>query len=173
MSLFLDEFLPRILPGKEFLCVPREGKGDLEKSIPRKLRAWREPGARFVVVRDNDGGNCTALKRRLRRLCDGSGRGETQIRIVCQELEAWYLGDFASPSAACDRPALLKAGRRARFRNPDAVASPSAVLEELIPAFQKASGARRMGRILDPGSNRSASLRSFVEGVRSLAGQSS
>ena len=26
-----------------FLCVAHEGKQDLEKSIPRKLRAWREP----------------------------------------------------------------------------------------------------------------------------------
>ena len=39
-----------------FICVPHEGKQDLEKSIPRKLRAWREPSAHFIVVRDNDGG---------------------------------------------------------------------------------------------------------------------
>ncbi|GMU62432.1 MAG: hypothetical protein AMXMBFR34_41950 [Myxococcaceae bacterium] len=48
MKVLLDGLLPRIVPSLDFLCVPHEGKQDLEKSIPRKLRAWREPGVRFV-----------------------------------------------------------------------------------------------------------------------------
>ena len=44
-----------------FQCVPHDGKDDLERSIPRKLRGWREPGVRFVIVRDNDRGDCIAL----------------------------------------------------------------------------------------------------------------
>jgi len=57
MKILLEELLPRLVPGMPFICIPHEGKQDLEKSISRKLRAWREPGARFVVVRDNDGGD--------------------------------------------------------------------------------------------------------------------
>ena len=47
MKALLDGLLPRLFPDLLFQCVPHDGKGDLEKSIPRKLRAWREPGVRF------------------------------------------------------------------------------------------------------------------------------
>ena len=68
MRVLLDSLLPRLFPGLSFLCVPHEGKTDPERSIPRKLRRWREPGVlRFAVVRDNDGGNCCA--RHNRRHC--------------------------------------------------------------------------------------------------------
>jgi hypothetical protein len=44
MQAFLAGFLPRILPdGVGFQLVPHEGKTDLERSIPRKLRGWRTP----------------------------------------------------------------------------------------------------------------------------------
>lgn len=63
MKAFLLEFLPRLVPGwrheEHFLLVPHEGKSDLDKSIPRKVKAWREPGVRFVIVRDNDGADCS------------------------------------------------------------------------------------------------------------------
>lgn len=35
MKTLLDGLLPRFLPGISFLCIPHEGKQDLEKSIPR------------------------------------------------------------------------------------------------------------------------------------------
>ena len=97
MRVLLDGLLPRLFPGLLFQCVPHEGKHDLERSIPRKLRAWREPGVRFAVVRDNDRGDCRALKKELLGLCK-TGRGpgrrpDPLIRIVREELEAWYLGE--------------------------------------------------------------------------------
>ena len=58
MRVLLDAWLPRLFPGwvdgEHFQCVPHEGKSDLDRSIPRKLAAWRIPGDRFVIVRDND-----------------------------------------------------------------------------------------------------------------------
>ena len=45
MEGFLEVLLPRFFPDLSFQCVPHEGKQDLEKSIPRKLRAWRDPDA--------------------------------------------------------------------------------------------------------------------------------
>lgn len=58
----LNGLLPRLYPDLTFICLAHEGKSDLEKSIPRKLRAWREPGVRFVILRDNDGGDCVRPK---------------------------------------------------------------------------------------------------------------
>jgi hypothetical protein len=76
MKVLLEALLPRLYPGLSFQCVPHEGKQDLDKSIPRKLRAWNEPGVRFCVIRDNDGADCLALKRRLAALCAEAGRPE-------------------------------------------------------------------------------------------------
>ena len=66
MKELLDGLLRRLFPELLFQCVPHEGWTDLERSIPRKLSGWREPGVRFAVVRDNDGGDCHARKQALR-----------------------------------------------------------------------------------------------------------
>lgn len=166
MKVLLEGLLPRLFPDLAFLCVAHEGKQDLEKSVPRKLRAWCEPGARFVVLRDNDGADCRAGKARLLDLCEAAGRPDTLVRIACQELEAWYLGDPAALAAAFGDGRLATLGRRARFRVPDDVAQPSRALQSLVPAFQKLSAARRMAPLLDPETNRSRSFRALVEGLR-------
>jgi hypothetical protein len=164
MKVLLDRPLPRLFPDLAFLCVPHEGKQDLEKSIPRKLRAWREPGVRYCILRDNDGGDCRALKSSLTELCRHGGRDDVLVRIACQELEAWYFGDTAALAEAFEDSALRALERRQRFRDPDAIDQPSKALLSYVPAFQKISGARRMGERLD-WNNRSSSFRALLEGV--------
>ncbi len=169
MKVFLDGYLPRLMPGLDFLCLKHEGKQDLEKSIPRKLRAFQR--SMFVVVRDNDSANCIVIKTRLQRLCEEGGRSDTLIRIACQELEAWYLG---VPDVLADvyaRPKLTELGRKIKYRNPDRIGSPSSELVKLVPEFRKLEGARRMGVAmpLTESLNRSKSFRVFVEGVRRIS----
>lgn len=168
MKVLLDGLLPRVFPDIRFLCVPHEGKQDLERSVPRKLRAWREPGVRFVVIRDNDGSDCTALKQGLVTLCSKGGRNDTLVRIVCQELEAWYLGEPDALAEAFGKEALRGIGRRAQFREVDAVQQPSAALERLVPEFQKVSGARRMARFLSRERNQSSSFQVLLAGIDRL-----
>jgi len=55
MKVLLDDLLPRMFPDMAILCVAHEGKSDLEKSIPRKLKNWQIPGDTFIVVRDCEG----------------------------------------------------------------------------------------------------------------------
>jgi hypothetical protein len=168
MRILLEGLLPRLLPGLQFVCIPHEGKQDLEKSIPRKLRAWNEPGARFVVVRDNDIGDCRVLKKRLTTLCTLAGRWDTLVRIPCQELEAWYLGDPNALACAFDRPALAGLHRKARFKDPDAVQRPSAELAKLVPEFQKITGARLMAAVMTEEGSHSRSFKAFLSGLRKL-----
>lgn len=168
MGGFLDVLLPRIFPDLSFQCVPHEGKQDLEKSIPRKLRAWREPGVHFCVIRDNDSGDCHALKERLIALCKSGGRDDTLIRIACQELEAWYLGEPDAIAEAYANDKLRMFEKKARFRNPDAVVRPSAEVRKLVPEFQKVSGARRIACHLTRDRNRSASFRNLLNGIEHL-----
>jgi len=169
MKVLLDGLLPRLFPELRFLCVPHEGKQDLEKSVPRKLRAWNEPGVRFVVLRDNDGTDCQALKTNLTELCQDGGRDDSLVRIACQELEAWYLGDFEALAREYSKPALRKFEKKALFRDPDAVTRPSSALERILPEFQKVSGARRMAQRLLPQKNRSRSFQILIEGVGRFA----
>ncbi len=171
MQALLDGLLPRLFPGLPFLCVPHDGKTDLERSIPHKLRGWREPGIRFVVVRDNDGKDCRTLKNALHERCRAAGRSDTLVRIACQELEAWYLGEPDALAEAYGRESLRNLGRKARFRDSDSVPRPHTVLEGLVPEFQKVAGARRMAQYLSRERNASSSFRVFVAGVEAIATQ--
>ena len=171
MADLLDGLLPRLFPALRFQCVPHDGKQDLEKSIPRKLRAWREPGVRFVVARDQDSADCRQVKARLANLCRNAGRADVLVRVVCRELEAWYIGDpealvRAFPEAR-RRRRMLRELNRARYRNPDTVVRPSEAIARQIPEFQRRLGARRMAILLSQ-ENRSRSYQVFLEGVERL-----
>lgn len=175
MAILLEGLLPRLFPGMtkgvHFLCVKHDGKSDLEKSVPRKLRAWKEPGVRFVILRDNDGGNCIDIKARLTRLCRENGREDTLVRIVCQELESWYIGDLQALAAAFDQPAINTPGLAKRFADPDTIMKPSVEVRQLLPQFQKRAGARAMGAVLNASDNRSRSFASFIAGLAVLTQQ--
>ena len=171
LKAFLLEYLPRLIPGwvhgEHFLLVAHEGKSDLDKSIPVKLKAWREPDVRFVIVRDNDGADCMALKERLLRVCRDCGR-TALVRLVCQELESWYLADSEALAAAYPQHARTARQLAQRFRDPDACLKPSHELKQRIPEFQKQDAARRLGRLLDSRQTRSCSFRAFTNGLQRL-----
>ena len=173
MADFLEELLPRLVPGLDFLCVSHDGKSDLERSLARKLRSWRTPHARFVVMRDQDSEDCHAVKAKLKDLCARGGRPDSLARVVCRELEAWYVGDIdalaeAYPDAA--RRIRTSLGKR-RFRDPDSVVQPAKALAQLIPAFQKRIAARAMGKLLSR-DNSSRSYQVFLTGVDRLYAES-
>jgi len=170
MKVLLDGLLPRLFHGLSFLCVPHEGKQDLEKSILRKLRAWREPGVRFVVVRDNDGSDCRVLKQSLVQVTQAGGRDDTLVRIACQELEAWYFGAPDELANVFGREDLRHIEGKARFRDPDAIDRPARALTAMVAEFQKVSGARRMAQALTR-ENRSRSFQVFIAGIDRLAAE--
>ena len=124
MADFLDGLLPRFFPCLGFQCVPHDGKRYLGKSVPRKLHARRRgpEEVRFVVVRDQNSENCRDVKAKSPRLRQQAGCRDALVRIVCRELEAWYVGEpnalaIAFPGA---RGVERELGR-ARYRYPDTV----------------------------------------------------
>jgi len=171
MKFFLEGLLPRIFPGtrlnESFICVTHEGKQDLERSLPRKLRAWNHPDV-FIIIRDQDTEDCQALKERLFDLCKTGGKPDSIVRIACRELEAWYLGDPDALAAAFENPALSTIGDKARYRDPDTVATPSRELSRLEPKFQKLSGARLMATHISRENNRSNSFRVLLDTIRRI-----
>jgi len=165
MKKVLDILLPQILPENvSFRVIPHEGKGDLEKSIPIKLKAWNIPDTRFVIVHDQDANDCVELKQNLLNMCKPYGR-DVLIRIVCHELESWYFGDLQAVSKAYDKDlsALIK---KRKFRIPDEIMNPKFELYKLIPEHQQLSGAEMISKHMCIDDNISKSFQVFVSGVR-------
>ncbi len=169
---FLPRFIPEWSEGEHWLCVPHEGKSDLEASIPRKLRGWKEPGVRFVVLRDQDSAACRDVKEQLVAMCADAGRSDTLIRIPCRELEAWYLGDLAAVDSAFGTRNLAVLQRKRKFRDPDRLHKPSNELARIAP-YQKRAGSRAIGPCLNPDQNCSHSFGVFVSGLRAFVKQAS
>lgn len=171
MKEFLSTFLERIIPENKDISVkliPHEGKSDLEKSIPRKLRAWKTPDTYFVVVRDKDSEDCLVVKERLSKLCDDSGRPDTLIRIACHELESWFIGDLETVGKVFDKPKLGRRQQSRKFRDPDRLSSPSRELKALVQEYGKVSGARLMGGQIDIEGCKSHSFQVFVSGLKNF-----
>ena len=167
-KVLLEGVLPRLVPeGVLVRYLVFEGKQDLERNVTRKLRAWRLPETQFVVLRDQDAGDCKIVKAKLAGLADSSGK-PALVRVACHELEAWVAGDLNALAMAFLVPAVAKEANRAKFRDPDSLVRPVEEIRRLLPTYQKIDGARRMGPLLDPDSNNSVSFRAFCSGVRKL-----
>ena len=168
MQALLEGLLPRLFPNLSFLCVPHAGKTDLERSIRDTLRNWKVPGDRFVILRDNDEADCIAVKERIRQLCHDGRREDTLIRIVCQELESWYLGDPDAMAAAFNDDELSNIRNRPRYRHPDDITKPSNHVERFVGGYGKIAGARRMATKMSREGNRSHSFGIFVSGIEGM-----
>lgn len=169
MKALLDVLLPQILPADiTFLCIPHEGKQDLEKSIPIKLRAWQTPGTSFVIVRDKDHADCLEVKNRLVKLCEQAGRSDSLVRIACHELESWFLGDLAAVEKAFNIKKLAGQQQNRKYKEPDKLSNASEELEKLVKGYRKVSGAKKIAAHMTIHQNYSHSFNCFISGVSCL-----
>lgn len=169
MRYFLEGFIHNVLPGDVTVqYLVHEGKQDLEKSIPRKIRAWKVPDSYFVIVRDKDSEDPLRLKKRLIDMCVDNGRPDTLVRIAVHHLESWVLGDFSAVAKAFDKPNLIGLSVNRKYRNPDVLANASQEIMRLIPGYQKVSGAREVSKHIDHTVNLSPSFNVFLSGIEGL-----
>ena len=167
MKVVLDKLLPEILPADyQFVTIPHEGKNDLRKSIPIKLKAWNEPDVKFVILHDQDAADCIQLKNDLLKVCETTGR-DCLVRIVCHELDSWYWGDINAIEQAYGVN-LDKLKSKRKFINPDDMVDPKKELKKYIPDHQQISGAKKISQYMHVMSNRSKSFQVFVSGVRGI-----
>jgi hypothetical protein len=170
----LEGVLPKMLPAG---IVPRyvvfEGKQDLEKQLVRKIRGYRNPDARFVVMRDQDiNPDCKAVKARLTELCRQAGKPDVLVRIACRELESFYLGDLAAVERGLEIRGLVRHQQNKLYRDPDRLGSPSKELKTLTKGlYQKVGGSRGIGHHLDIDNTRSNSFHNLVAGIRRVVGE--
>lgn len=144
-----------------------EGHLDVLREIQETTREWRIPNMRFIVLCDQDSADCVQRKQELRTPVPASRMADVTIRIVCTELEGWYLTDRDALAAA-----LLSGSRLGRWPRdlvgpPDDIRMPAQRLSRLA-TFRKRDLAREMGRriSLEPGTSHSFNL--FVRTLRGI-----
>jgi len=170
MERFLKELLPRLCPEldlfQDCVFIWHEVKQDLERSIPRKLRGRNVTDDLFVIIRDQDSGDCVVIKQHLVDLCTQAGKSPALVRIACRELESWYLGDLAAVGCAYDSPNLHRRQGSRKYRNPDSLGSPAKELKQLIPEFTKLKGATAIGKEISLEANKSHSFNVLLSGIQ-------
>ena len=185
MADFLRGFLPRFLP-QDVETDVREfrGKQDLLKNLQNRLRGlttYFPPVDHLFVLIDRDQENCDDLKSRLEttaknvglvtRTMAGGQSWQLVNRIVIEELEAWYRGDWEAVRAVY--PGVNpNVARQSKYRDPDAIRGGTwEALERLLKSefpegLRKSELARNVSKHIDPRRSRSHSFKVFCAAVR-------
>lgn len=108
------------------------------------------------------------MKNELVQLCKEAGRPDTLVRIVCAELESWYLGDLEAVGIAYETESIRSRQNNRKFRDPDRLGNPKEELKKLVKTYQQISGARNIARHMKIDSNTSHSFRVFIDGIRRI-----
>ncbi|MDL2322329.1 DUF4276 family protein, partial [Desulfosarcina sp. OttesenSCG-928-B08] len=166
----LRSLLPRILPeAVEVKYMVFEGKQDLEKHLEKRLRGWQRPDSYFLVIRDQDSGDCKVIKQGLCEKVNASGKSaRTLIRIACRELESFYLGDLQAVEKGLNLKDISKHQQNHKYRSPDQLANAAEELRKLTKnQYQKKQGSREIAPYLRlDETNTSHSFNVLISGIR-------
>lgn len=188
MEAVLRALLPRWIAGIEFAIYTYNGKLDLLDKLPNRLRAYSHflpQTTRILVLVDRDDDDCLLLKTTLEQHASSSGlmtktasvnsHYSVLNRIVVEELEAWYFGDWLAVREAYPRidPHIPQ---RAAFRFPDQISGGTWEAFERIAqkagyfkgGLRKVEAASVLGSLMDPARNNSPSFISLRDAVESL-----
>ena len=186
MGAFLEATLPRLLPVDcTFAIHAFQSKDNLLRNLPGRLRGYRRiltDDWWVIVMMDRDNTDCQEVKTILEReshqaalitrtqACDAAW--QVVNRVVIEELEAWYFGDWeavrqAFPKVSPNTP------KQSKYRDPDAIKGGTwEAFERVLQArgyysqgLAKVDAARKIGRFIDPDRNRSHSFKKFYEAI--------
>ncbi len=191
MEAFLKELLPRVIGDQpSFRIYPHQGKQDLLEKLEARMRgyrSWLPANCRIVVLVDRDDDDCSNLKGHMEQISHSAGLRSRSAagglpwqvvnRIVIEELEAWYFGDWNAVRRSYPRVAA-NVPMKAPYRQTDAIAGGTwEALERILKqAGYFTSGLRKIeiGRILgkqvDPAANRSPSFIAFRDALLEAVG---
>lgn len=173
MKNVLDQLLPKIIPDKiTYLCIPHQGKQHLWKSIPTKIKPFQySPDTRFMIVHDQDSHDCKKLKSELLEICKTAGKSNNvMIRIICHELESWFLGNLAAVEKAYHmKPdSLSKQQSKQKYRNPDQLNSAKQELKRLVKEYYPGIHSKKIAPHLSLTDNTSHSFQVFIKGIKHI-----
>ncbi len=165
----LNILLPKLFPENvEFKFVSFEGKQDLEKQIEKKLRGWNRPNSVFLIMRDQDLGDCLSIKENLLSKIPNDKRNQTIVRIACRELESFYLGDLKAVEQGLSLKNIAKKQKKSKFRSPDTLNASEEIKILTKGEYQKIAGSRAIAPYLDLENNHSHSFGILLCGIRTI-----
>lgn len=174
MRIVLDKVLPKLIPDDiTYICITHQGKQDLAESIPKKIKAFNQisPSTEFVIVHDQDSHDCKKLKTELLKICQTAGKADVMIRIICHELESWFLGDLAAVEKAYNlKPdSLSRKQSQKKFRDPDRLNSAKEELRKLLSVpYYPGTHSKEIAPHLSLTQNKSRSFQVFCEGIQKI-----
>lgn len=168
--------LPKILPETVFFRIyQHQGKKDLEKALQKSLPSIsRIPGSKILVTCDQDSSDCKDVKDNLASLVSENCHCDYLIRIVCKELESWFLGDLEAVQMAYPRFKPEHHQNKAEFRNVDKIADPNKFLLRIIPEYvnrdslPKLETSENISNHLDITRNKSRSFNTTISAIKRL-----
>lgn len=171
----LDEVLPKLIPGVHYRIYPHQGKEDLYKALRTTVPSISKiPGSRILITRDQDNYDCKDVKADLLKIVDGKCACPHSIRIVCRELESWFLGDLNAIKQAYPRFKPEQHSAKADFRDVDSIAIPNDYLLRIIPEYQgmatlpKLETSSKISKFLDLENNTSKSFKFTLSAITQL-----
>ena len=112
----LNSLLPRMIPGTDFGIYVHNCKEDLRRKLGNRLRgyaSWLPVDWRVLVVLDRDNDDCRRLKKWLEeearkaglrtRTASYGGAYQLVNRIIVEEIESWFFGEWEAVRAAYPR----------------------------------------------------------------------
>lgn len=176
LKIVLETILPKILPQKVYFHIySHQGKQDLERALAFTLPTISKiPGSKILVTRDQDNIDCKELKENLLQIIGSNCHCDFLVRIVCRELEAWYLGDMIAIEKAYPRFKSEHYIKKAEFRNVDRLHYPNKELLKIIPEYSnreylpKLEVAEYISPFLDIEANNSESFKQTINAVLKL-----
>jgi len=172
MKKCLIEILKRLnIPHNRFQIIAYDGVGDLMRSLQPQMESLDTDGARFLICRDADNKNCHDLKAIILEMARKAGRqNKTKVRIVCQMLESWFIGD--PPALVRSKCVGSSLPNRLKTCNPDMLTDPKKDLERLARRHGKCFSPNKAAQAIAPHlsleQNRSRSFINTVKAIRAL-----
>lgn len=178
-KILFEAILPKLLPeGVFFNVYKHQGKQDLERGLRTTLPSISKiPGSRILITRDQDSGDCREVKTRLNEIAFEYCQCPYLIRIVCHELESWFLGDLNAIKCVFPRFNADAYRNKTELRNVDKVISPNEYLLKIIPEYNgrtylpKLETAEKISPYLDLDNNTSASFNISISAIINLVNQ--
>ncbi len=184
----LEELLPKIIGEASFDIRVFQCKDELLKRLPERLAGysrWLPDTSMILVLVDRDDDDCHSLKSRLESVAASAGlisktaapageRFHVVNRILIEELEAWFFGDWSAVAAAYPRVSTT-VPQKTPYRNSDAIQGGTwEALERVLQdagyfssGLRKIECARSVAKHMKPAENRSQSFQVFREAILS------
>lgn len=190
MEVALEVLLPKILGTQVPTQIIRfECKDELLDNLFARLSSyasWLPEGWRIIVLVDRDREDCVMLKKKLEatakqaKLSTKSSPGRdgswaVANRIVIEELESWYFGDWDAVTTAYPKVSG-SIPKKEGYRDPDAIQGGTwEALERILKragyfegGLRKIELARAITPHIEPERNRSRSFQVFRDALREL-----